>query len=100
MVPYSHTNRKFVLSIELVDADGNQLGLGEALQLGLDSGRPPGLTPGTPQNMPVAIAMNPSFPAPARYSIAVRIDGAIKKSVSFAVMPIQTPFVPPRTALS
>ncbi len=92
-VPYSHTNRKFVLSIELVDADGNQLG--QPLQLGLDSGRPPGLTPGTPQNMPVAIGMNPSFPGPARYSIAARIDGTIKKTVSFEVMPMQVPFVPP-----
>jgi hypothetical protein len=93
MVPYSHTNRKFTLSIELVDSDGKQLG--QALQIGLDSGRPPGLTAGTPQSVPVAITMNPTFPGPSRYSVVARIDGSIKNNVSFEVMPLQVPFVPP-----
>jgi len=92
-VPYSHTNRKFSLSIELIDADGNQLG--DVLQAGLDSGRPPGLTPGTPQTMAMAITMHPQFPAAARYSIAARIDGVIKNKISFEVRPMQIPFAPP-----
>jgi hypothetical protein len=94
-VPYSHTNRKFVLTIELVDADGAQVG--DPLQLGgLEIGRPPGLTPGTAQNTPVGVGTNPEFPGPGRYSFVARIDGDIKNSASFEVMLLQQmPFVQP-----
>lgn len=89
-VPYSHTNRKFSLTIELVDADGTQVS--NTVQIGLESGRPPGLTPGTPQNMPLAFTMAPVFPAAGRYTVFARIDGDVKNHVSFDVRPIHPPF--------
>jgi hypothetical protein len=91
-VPYSHTNRKFALTIELIDADGGQVG--DVLRVQLETGRPPGLTPGTPQNTPIGIGTNPAFPGPSRYSFVARIDGEIENSVTFEVMPLQVPFMP------
>jgi hypothetical protein len=91
-VPYSHTNRKFELMLELIDSDGNTVG--EQAHLGLESGRPPGLKPGTPQSVPIALAWHPEFPAEGRYAIVARIDGAIKNTVSFEIMSMQMPFMP------
>jgi hypothetical protein len=86
-VPYSHTNRKFALTLELIDADGTQIG--EVLRVDLETGRPPGLTPGTSQSTPLGIAANPEFPSPGRFTFVARIDGAIKNSVAFEVLPLQ-----------
>jgi hypothetical protein len=86
-VPYSHTNRKFALTVELIDTDGAQIG--DVLRVDLETGRPPGLTPGASQNTPIGIATNPEFPGPGRFSFVARIDGAIKNSVSFEVLPLQ-----------
>ncbi|MGZ6692926.1 MAG: DUF6941 family protein [Solirubrobacteraceae bacterium] len=92
-VPYSHTNRQFVLTIELIDADGAQIG--DVLQVGLETGRPPGLRPGGSQNTPLGIGTNPEFPTPGRYSFVARIDGDIKNNVAFEVVPLQqVPFMP------
>ena len=49
-IPYSHTNRKFALTIELIDADGTQIG--DVLRVELESGRPPGMTQGSSQSTP------------------------------------------------
>lgn len=91
-VPYSHTNRKFALTLELIDADGDQMG--EALQAQLEAGRPPGLRPGTSQNLPLGIPTNPEFPATGRYSFVARIDGEIKNTVGFEIVPMMMPFMP------
>ena len=89
-VPYSHTNRKFTLTIEIVDADGNRIG--DTAQVGLDSGRPPGMPAGTPQNMPMAFTMAPLFPGVGRYTVVARIDGEIKNHIDFAIHPMPQPF--------
>lgn len=91
-VPYSHTNRKFVLSVELVDADGNRIG--EPLSAQLETGRPPGLPPGTPQTAVIAIGTNPEFPGPGRFSFVGRVDGQIKNNVAFDIVQFQMPFMP------
>lgn len=95
-VPYTHTNRKFALALELLDADGAQIG--EVLHINdLQTGRPVGLTPGTPQTTPLTIMTNPEFPGPGRYSFVAHIDGQIRRTVSFEVLPIQQlQFVPPQ----
>lgn len=86
-VPYSHTNRKFALTVELVDADGGQIG--DLVRVDLEAGRPPGLTPGASQTMPLALAADPEFPKAGRYSFVARIDGEIKNTVSFEIAPLQ-----------
>ncbi|MHB8660043.1 MAG: DUF6941 family protein [Solirubrobacteraceae bacterium] len=93
-VPYTHTNRKFTLTVELIDADGTQIG--DVLRADLETGRPPGLTAGTSQNTPLGITANPAFPSAGRFEFVAQIDGQIKNTVSFEVMPLQQiQFVPP-----
>lgn len=92
-VPYSHTNRKYVLTVELVDADGNQLG--DPLNAQLETGRPPGIKPGTPQSTVIAVGIHPEFPEAGRYSFVGRIDGDIKNSVGFEIVQmVVPPFMP------
>jgi hypothetical protein len=93
-IPYSHTNRKFALTIELIDADGTQIG--DVLRVELESGRPPGMTQGSSQSTPLGIMANPFFPGAGRYTFVAQIDGQIKNSVSFEVRPLQQlQFAPP-----
>ena len=95
-VPYTHTNRKFACTLELIDADGAEIG--DTLRFDLETGRPPGLTVGTAQTMPLAIMTNPEFPAAGRYTFVAQIDGQIKASVAMEVMPLQQfQVVPPAT---
>jgi hypothetical protein len=86
-VPWTHTNRKFALALELIDADGERVG--DELGLQLETGRPPGLKPGTPQNVPLGIGAHPEFPVVGAYTFVVKIDGAIKGKVGFDVASMQ-----------
>jgi hypothetical protein len=86
-VPWTHTNRKFTLTIELVDADGERVD--DEMGVALESGRPPGMRPGTSQNIPLTLTAHPEFPAPGAHTLAAKIDGEIKKTVSFEVVPLQ-----------
>ncbi len=86
-VPYPHTNRKFALSIELIDGDGNQVG--EVLSVELEAGRPPGMLAGTSQSIPLAININPEFPEAGPYTFVASIDGDIRKKASFFIQSMQ-----------
>jgi hypothetical protein len=93
-VPYTHTNRKFAFTLELIDADGAQIG--DVLRFDLETGRPPGLKAGTAQTTPLAIGTNPHFPTAGRYTFVAQIDGQVRASVAMEVMPLQQlQMVPP-----
>lgn len=72
-VPWNLTNRKFALSIELHNADGDVL---ETLVTAeAEVGRPPGLRAGIPQTVHLAGPTNPVFPEAGRYLIVCKVDG-------------------------
>jgi hypothetical protein len=83
-VPYSLTNRRFSLAVELTDSDGERVG--EVFSAEFEQGRPPGLRPGASQSILVAINANVEFPAPGRYSFSASIDGELMRSVAFEVV--------------
>lgn len=66
-VPWDQTNRRHDLRLELVDADGQPVmvatpeGDQKPAQLlgAFEIGRPPGVTPGTPLAMPLALNIGP-----------------------------------------
>lgn len=72
-IPYALTNRKINFGVSVHDSDGELIL--EAAQGQLEQGRPPGLRPGTPQRIPFAAALNPTFPDEGRYLIRVTADG-------------------------
>jgi hypothetical protein len=87
-VPYTHTNKKFSLGLELIDAEGTQIG--DSLQgAQFEAGRPPGLPQGASQNIPIAINTQPHFLSPGPHTFVASIDGEIKNRVAFTAMPLQ-----------
>jgi hypothetical protein len=87
-VPYTHTNRKFALTVDLVDADGNPLR--ESMTATVEAGRPPGIKPGTPQPMTLALLVQPEFPGPGRYKFNGAVDNEPENHVAFDVMATAT----------
>jgi hypothetical protein len=83
-VPWDQANTKHELRIELLDADGQPL-LAESdqgqegpvglVQGGFEVGRPAGLKPGTPIDVPLAISLPPlNIPPGGRYEWRLHID--------------------------
>ncbi|MGI9020093.1 MAG: DUF6941 family protein [Solirubrobacterales bacterium] len=93
LVPWNLTNRRFKFVLELTDADGNRVALTpeqDVFTVDFEVGRPPGLTPGTPQRTVLTLTLNPGlqFEKEGRYSFHGTIDGAELKRVNFDLMPI------------
>ena len=73
-VPWNLTNRKLGFSVDVLDADGGEVGQlagGE-----FEVGRPPGLRAGTPQRFQITMPAQPQFGAAGRYVIRCSVDGA------------------------
>lgn len=79
-VPWDRTNQEHRLTLRLLDADGAEVLLpgpmsGQPLRFesGVAVGRPPGLAPGTPIDVPFAANL-PSLPlAPGRYEWRLQV---------------------------
>jgi hypothetical protein len=83
-VPWDQANRRHPWLLELLDADGNPVstagsdGLEQPIRISgeFEVGRPPGLRPGTPLDLPLAISMSAlSLPPDGRYVWQLSIDG-------------------------
>jgi len=83
-VPYHLTNRRFGFTLELMNADGEQVG--DPLTAEFEQGRPPGLRPGAAQPILLAINNQPEFPAAGRYAYRASIDSEPLRTVSFEVV--------------
>ncbi|MGL6279845.1 MAG: DUF6941 family protein [Gaiella sp.] len=85
-VPWDQANRKHVMRLELLDADGGAVTVdtdeGEAPLVFLDDlpfevGRPAGLKPGTPLDFPIAVNSGPVPLEPGLYEWRLTIDGEV-----------------------
>jgi hypothetical protein len=83
-VPWDQANAKHKMRLELVDADSEPVLVptdgGVEQQLAIDgefeAGRPPGLKPGTPLDVTLALNLPPQpIPAGGRYEWRLSIDG-------------------------
>jgi len=82
-VPWDEANRRHDMVVELLDSDGHPVvvgGGGEDRPVAIESqfevGRPPGLRPGTPIDLAVAINLGPvALPPGGRYEWRLSIDG-------------------------
>lgn len=82
-VPWDEANRPHTFELALVDADGrpfmidSPMGRQEVVIGGeFEVGRPPGLRPGTPLDMTVAVTVGPLPLSPGtRYAWSLTIDG-------------------------
>ncbi len=74
-VPWSMTNKKLRLSIDVLDADGGHvthLAGGE-----FEVGRPVGMRAGVSQRFQVAVPAQPQFASEGRYVVQCAVDGAV-----------------------
>jgi len=92
-VPWDQANRSHLWQLELLDADGNPVsaagpdGEGQPIEISgeFEVGRPPGLKPGTPLDLPLAITMSPlPLPPGGRYVWRLSIDGASQEDWQLA----------------
>jgi len=80
-VPWDEANRRHDLLVELLDADGRAVAVGPEerpvmIESHFEVGRPPGLRPGTPIDLALAVNLGPvPLPPGARYEWRLSIDG-------------------------
>lgn len=86
-VPWDQTNMHHQLRLELVDADGQPVMVegpeGEQplfVEAGFEVGRPPGIRPGTPLDVPLALNLGPMpLPPGGRFTWQLYIDGETRE---------------------
>jgi hypothetical protein len=82
-VPWDEANRRHDLRVELIDSDGHPITVGSpedarsvVIESNFEVGRPPGLRPGTPIDLALAINLGPVPLTPGgRYEWRLSIDG-------------------------
>jgi hypothetical protein len=82
-VPWDEANRRHDLRVELLDADGQPITVGAppedrpvVIESHFEVGRPPGLRPGTPIDLALAVNLGPvPLPPGGRYEWRLSIDG-------------------------
>jgi hypothetical protein len=82
-VPWSMTNQKFDFSLDLLDADGQELG--QIVKAELEAGRAVGVPPGSMIRIPLTGPAQPDFPEAGRYVFRASIDGEPIRSVAIDV---------------
>jgi hypothetical protein len=97
-IPWDRTNTKIPCTLELVDADGHAVSLGNG-QPGIrvdqiiEVGRPPGLEPGTPIDASFQISVGILPLKPGRYQWRLKAAEG-EWSISFTVQSSQSPRAP------
>ena len=87
-VPWSLTNRKIGFSVDVLDADGGEVGQlagGE-----FEVGRPPGLRIGTSQRFQITVPAQPQFNAEGRFVIQCSVDGEVLGHTAIEVTAAQS----------
>lgn len=89
-VPWDQANQRFNLTAKLMTADGEQVQVeGQDVTAGgdLEVGRPAGIKPGTPLNLPLALKFQGVSLPPGGYRWEVHIDGTLMASAPFRAGP-------------
>ena len=90
-VDWDETNQPHDVTVTLVDADGRPV-LGDAgrpvidVRTRLEVGRPVGLAPGTPIDVPLAVNVQHVHLAPGRYDVVLVADGEHLARAAFDVV--------------
>lgn len=110
-IPWASTNQMHNFSVKIIDQDGNKIALGDAppganipngkvhdLIGQFNVGRPPLLSPGDSQIVPIAVNLDGlEFAGPNAYSVVITVDGEDKRRLPIRVRSVvQIPGYPQR----
>lgn len=112
-IPWSATNRMHSFSIKIDDQDGNTIPLGDAppgqgiptgkireLRGQFNVGRPPLLSPGDSQVVPIAVNLDGlEFSGPNSYSVVISVDETEMRRLPIRVRSAQIPIIGGPSAL-
>lgn len=92
-VPWDAANRRHKVRLELLSTDGHSVFVPGpvgpqpmVIETEIEVGRPPGISPGTPLDLPFALNMGPFDLSPGRYEWRCTVEGAeISQSCAFTV---------------
>ena len=103
-VPWDEANRRHDLRVELLDADGRPITIGDppedrpvVIESNFEVGRPPGLRPGTPIDLAMAVSLGPvPLPPGGRFEWRLSIDGHSESHwhAAFSTRPPADPGIP------
>ncbi|MDP9355002.1 MAG: hypothetical protein M3R02_06905 [Chloroflexota bacterium] len=86
LVPWNDTNQPFKFEITIQDPDAEPL-LEEPLSGELTVGRPPHLSAGSDQAIPLAVTVKDlKLPKPGTYACVLTVEGEVKFRTTFDVM--------------
>ena len=92
---WDQTNIQHAFRLDLLDADGQGIPgtEGETVHVegAFEAGRPAGLKPGTPLDIPFVVPFGPLELAPGRYEVRLSIDGESREGWSAAFTVVTSP---------
>lgn len=91
-VPWQETNQKHSVELSIINEDGDSVA--PPMNAQVEVGRPPGIKPGSPQR--VIIAVNAILPIPkaGRYEVVAKVEGQVLRRVHFDALQVTPPAAP------
>lgn len=99
-VPWDQTNRQIRLVARLLDEDGNTVDLGSGpvqAEGHVEVGRPPGMKPGTPVDLPLVLPFGAPIYPKGGYVFELEVDSHVVARAPFRVLPVPAGMRPPGT---
>lgn len=88
LVPWEQTNTPHEIEVVLLDADGNQILDTPLIKGQFETGRPPGMSPGSEQRVLMAVNFRAPLASPGSYQIVARLDGHDEGTATFEAVPV------------
>jgi hypothetical protein len=91
LVPWDQTNIRHDIEVVLLDEDGNQILESPLIKGQFETGRPPGMSPGSEQRVLMAVNFRAPLKKAGRYEIVARLDGHDEGMATFQAVPVSPP---------
>ena len=90
LVPWEQTNIRHTIEVVLLDGDGNPVLDSPIIQGEFETGRPPGIKPGSTQRVLMAVNFRAPLAKPGENKIIARLDGHDEASATFEAVEVSS----------
>ena len=91
LVPWDQTNIRHDIEVVLLDEDGTQVLESPLIKGQFETGRPPGMSPGSEQRVLMAVNVRAPLKNAGQYQIVARLDGHDEGMTTFQAVPVSPP---------